>query len=230
MTGLRDILAAFEENLVLARELGARSVELDRALLLPLDRTPPASPPAPVSAPVPVQEKTVSVTTPPSVSVPATPAPSETRMPAEDVKNEKTLVLFVGKKMEGEAAVLFANMIAAMGCAEGEIRFTEIPEVPSKESAEELSRRVDAASPEAIVFLGREAMQTQALAGGTARRGAWGVFRGVQSIATYHPGFILRFWAKDPQGLHHAKGETWIALKETLAHIGRTPPKRERQV
>ncbi len=128
--------------------------------------------------------------------------------------------------MEGAAAELFAKMVAAMGCAEGETCFVEIPRVPSKNSAEELSRRIDAASPKAIVFLGREAMQTQALAGGTARRGAWGLFRGVQSIATYHPAFMLRFWAKDEQSLKKAKAEAWGVLKSALAKIGRMPPPR----
>ena len=45
-----DILGAFEEALELERELGTRTVECDRALLVPLR---PAAPPVPAPAPTP---------------------------------------------------------------------------------------------------------------------------------------------------------------------------------
>ncbi len=229
MTELDDILAAFEENLVLARELGARSFEMDRALLAPL---PPAQGLEDQKPHLPANAASTNVHKL-QLSTNATNVTNVNTSPAQPILNSQfsilnsPLVLLVGEKMEGAAADLFKNMVSAMGLAEGETHFVEVPKVPTKESAEALVQSVDSMKPKAIVLFGREAMQVQALAGGTARRGAWGVFRGVQAIATYHPARMLAFWAKDVQGMRKAKLEVWNVLKDALAHVGRKPPARK---
>ena len=47
MTDFDEILGAFEEALELERELGTRTVECDRALLVPMRPAPPPAPRAP---------------------------------------------------------------------------------------------------------------------------------------------------------------------------------------
>jgi len=132
--------------------------------------------------------------------------------------------MFASVKMDGAAAALFGKMVAAMGCAEGETSFEEVPPSPGEDAARALAERIEKASPKVLVLMGREAMVALNKAGGRVRRGAWGSFRSIPATATYHPAFMLRFWANDEKGLKSAKGEVWKALKEALASIGRVPP------
>ena len=229
---LPEILAALEENIVLARELGARSFELDRSLLAPLPERQaspkkPEQPPEPdVRASDPPQPRPRSAPPPvasaESAAGPADPPPQK-RPAAEAETRKPLLILLAGKKMEGDAAPLFRKMVAAMGCAEGETGFKEIPPVPTAESAAELARHIEATAPKAIVLFGREAMRTLALAGGAAHKDAWGEFRGIPAIATIHPGYMLATWANSPESLRKAKLQVWGVLKEALLRVGRTP-------
>ena len=68
-------------------------------------------------------------------------------------------------------------------------------------------------------------MKTFALAGCTARRGAWGAFRDIPAVATFHPKFLLDVWGRDEAALKKGKSEVWRVLKEALARVGRKPPK-----
>ena len=226
MADFPEILAAFEENITLARELGARTFELDRSLLVPPSRetgtpprqaeTPPRTEPQSVPPPVVSAEP---------VAAPAAPAPQ--KKPAlETAARKPLLILFAGKKMEGEAVPLFEKMVAAMGCAEGETEFKEIPPAPTAESAAELVRHIEATAPKVIVLFGREAMRTLALAGGAAHKDAWGEFHGIPAIATIHPGYMLATWANSPESLKKAKIQVWNVLKAVLSRVGRTPPRK----
>jgi len=74
MAALADILAAFERNLTLERELGTRTVECDRALLTPSRAETPVTPTPPPVTPAPPPVKPVPppvkpVPPPESVSV-----------------------------------------------------------------------------------------------------------------------------------------------------------------
>jgi len=229
---LQEILSQFEENLVLARELGVRSFEMDRSLLTPPGREPP---PRQVVAPPQSERQSAPQPEVPAESVapaesaapvnPAVPAPQE-KPAAEPEARKPLLILFAGRKMEGEAVPLFEKMVAAMGCAEGETEFKEIPPVPTVESAADLVRHIEAATPKVIVLFGREAMRTLALAGGVVHKDAWGEFRGMPAIATIHPGFMLDTWADSPESLKKAKLQVWNVLKAALSRVGRTPPRK----
>ena len=63
---LDAILASFEDALELERELGVRTVELDRALLRPASVPPPAPPPVHAVPPPPVRAVAPAPATPPS--------------------------------------------------------------------------------------------------------------------------------------------------------------------
>ena len=212
MADLQDILAAFEENLVLARELGAKTIELDRSLLSPLPQPQPSQ-------------------------TESTPAPSEQPNKPSEQPNEKSaqvqektavspLILLVGVKMTDAGAVLFGNMVSAMGCAEGETAFVEVPKPATREASEALVQSMVARAPKAIVLFGSDAMAAVRMAGAKVHRGVWGDLRGIPAATTYHPDFILTTWGNDPDAQKPAKTEVWKTLKEALAKIGRTPPKR----
>ena len=137
MADFPEILAALEENIVLARELGARTFELDRSLLAPIE----------VKTVVKAEEKEEKAAVAPVAAV----------QPKDVEDRGQTLILFVGVKMGEDAAKMYAGMIAATGCAEGETRFLELPRETTAESAATLAGEVERIAPKAkraIIFAG----------------------------------------------------------------------------
>ena len=196
-----EILAALEENIVLARELGARTFELDRSLLAPIE----------VKTVVKAEEKEEK----------AAVAPVAAEEPKDVEDRGQTLILFVGVKMGEDAAKMYAGMIAATGCAEGETRFLELPMETTAESAATLAGEVERIAPKAIVFLGRDAMRTAKAAGGKVPRGLWGKFKDIPAVAAIHPQFICDTWKDDAVKFRAGKVELWEVVKQALALVGR---------
>ena len=212
MADLRDILAAFEENLVLARELGAKTIELDRSLLSPLPKAAvkvveECAQPQPQKSPQPQQPQTQQQSAPAEIA-------------------GSPLILFAGVKMTDAGAELFGKMVAAMGCAEGETAFVEVPKPSTGETSEALVQSMTARAPKVIVLFGIDAMVAVRTAGVKVHRSVWGELRGIPAVATCHPDFILTTWKDDQAQQNVAKAEVWKLLKDALAKIGRTPPKR----
>ena len=201
MADFPEILAALEENIVLARELGARTFELDRSLLAPIE----------VKTVVKAEEKEEK----------AAVAPVAAEEPKDVEDRGQTLILFVGVKMGEDAAKMYAGMIAATGCAEGETRFLELPRETTAESAAALAGEVERIAPKAIVFLGRDAMRTAKAAGGKVPRGLWGKFKDIPAVAAIHPQFICDTWKDDAVKFRAGKVELWEVVKQALALVGR---------
>ncbi len=228
MADFPEILAALEENIVLARELGARTFELDRSLLAPIE----------VKAVVKAEEK-AAVAEVPTVDVEDRGQRTEDRGKRTDDRGQRTeergprteergpedrgqtLILFVGVKMGEDAAKMYAGMIAATGCAEGETRFLELPRETTAESAAALAGEVERIAPKAIVFLGRDAMRTAKAAGGKVPRGLWGKFKDIPAVAAIHPQFICDTWKDDAVKFRAGKVELWEVVKQALALVGR---------
>ncbi len=234
MADFPEILAALEENIVLARELGARTFELDRSLRAPIE----------VKTAVKAEEKEEKAAVAP-VAAEAQP-PAEVQPPAVEDRGQRTedrgertddrgqktegrgpenrgqtLILFVGVKMGEDAAKMYAGMIAATGCAEGETRFLELPRETTAESAATLAGEVERIAPKAIVFLGRDAMRTAKAAGGKVPRGLWGKFKDIPAVAAIHPQFICDTWKDDAVKFRAGKVELWEVVKQALALVGR---------
>ncbi len=223
-----EILAALEENIVLARELGARTFELDRSLLAPIE----------VKTVVKAEEKEEKAAVAPVAAEAQPPAVEDRGQKTEDKgkrtddsgqKTEErepedrgqTLILFVGVKMGEDAAKMYAGMVAATGCAEGETRFLELPRETTAESAATLAGEVERIAPKAIVFLGRDAMRTAKAAGGKVPRGLWGKFKDIPAVAAIHPQFICDTWKDDAVKFRAGKVELWEVVKQALALVGR---------
>ena len=154
-----DILGAFEEALELERELGTRTVECDRALLVPLR-------PAALSVPVPAL-------------TPHAPPPVPTRRPPTSSPQKQTTNLqldfaFIAAQLpQGAAAEMLHGMVAAMGYAMDQVKV-----VTASDAA--------AARPAARVYIvlgGSDAFRVFA-PGQRAALGLWTTVADVPTIVT----------------------------------------------
>ena len=208
-----DILGAFEEALELERELGTRTVECDRALLVPLR---PAAPAVPIPAPTP---HAPSVPVP--VPTPHAPPPVPTRRPPASSPQKPTTnpqpdFAFIAAQLpQGAAAEMLHGMVAAMGYAMDQVKV-----VTASDAA--------AARPAARVYIvlgGSDAFRVFA-PGQRAALGLWTTVADVPTIVTYSPARILSYFGNDAAGLAKAKRQIWSDLKSALARIGKKPPPR----
>ena len=209
MENLREILTAFEQTLELERELGTRTVECDRALLMSAGvcaspRAAAAEDGRPSVSPQRVERL------PREDAQPRQAAREDTRPAAKrDVD-----FLFIGETFSpGEAKEMFANMVAGMGYAMADVCVSDVRAAPP---ASALSR----VRPKCVVLLGKAAIQG-AFPGKVVRRNTWYEWQGVPAIAVLHPNEILRCGA---DGVRLAKMEVWKTLKLALARLGKTPP------
>ena len=204
MTTLDEILGAFEEALELERELGTRTVECDRALLMPVKPEPPK--PATRNFETSKPETSKPETSKPETrnletSKPATPQPSEL----------KDFAFIVDKRPEGEAAEMMRNMLRAMGCSNRDSMVKEA----AAAAAERPRARV-------YIVLGREAFQVFA-PGQRAALGMWTKVADVPAVVTYSPAKILACFGSEGEGITKAKRQIWNDLKSALAILGRAP-------
>lgn len=203
-----DILGAFEEALELERELGTRTVECDRALLVPLRSAAPAVPVPPPPAPK-AETRAPAPTVPPPISVPVpTPKPP--------LSSPQTDFAFIAAQLpQGAAAEMLHGMVAAMGYAMDQVKV-----VAASDAA--------AARPAARVYIvlgGSDAFRVFA-PGQRAALGLWTTVADVPTIVTYSPARILSYFGRDAAGLAKAKRQIWSDLKSALARIGKKPPPR----
>lgn len=212
MADFPEILAALEENIVLARELGARTFELDRSLLAPIEVK---------AAALPKDVEDRGQRTEDSGERTDDRGQTTEGRGQRTEEEGQTLILFVGVKMGEDAAKMYAGMIAATGCAEGETRFLELPRETTAESAAALAGEVERIAPKAIVFLGRDSMRTAKAAGGKVPRGLWGKFKDIPAVAAIHPQFICDTWKDDAVKFRAGKVELWEVVKQALALVGR---------
>ncbi len=139
-----------------------------------------------------------------------------------------------GLPFVGRAGQLLNNMIAAMGLTRGQVYIANIvkcrPPGNRKPETDEahtctpfLERQIDVIQPLVLVALGATAATYMlgmkgAIAG---MRGRMHDYRGIQTIVTYHPAYLLR----DPS----QKKEAWKDLQMAMAALGLKAPSRAPQ-
>jgi uracil-DNA glycosylase family 4 len=138
----------------------------------------------------------------------------------------------LGEPFVGRAGVLLTDMITkGMGLQRSEVYIANIlksrpPENRDPEPVEianclpYLERQVAIIRPEYLCLLGRIASQTlmETALPMSRLRGKWHRYRGIPTIVTYHPAYLLRNPA--------AKKDAWEDLKMLMQAMGLKPPGR----
>ncbi len=139
-----------------------------------------------------------------------------------------------GEPFVGRAGQLLNNMITAMGLNREQVYIANIvkcrPPQNRKPEPEEartclpfLERQIEIVRPRVLVALGATAATYLLGMRGSigAMRGRIHDYRGIQTVVTYHPAFLLR----DPT----QKKEAWKDLQMAMAALGIKPPTRAPQ-
>ena len=206
---LEAILSAFEEALELERELGTRTVELDRALLRK---------PSPKDLSSPNGDTAL------------------TAVKALNALNALNAFNALNGDNAGNADNAFKNGDEA-GAVIPDFAFLLECE-PSGQVAELLPKmseaigygrdgvRVNDPNARVLIVLGADALRKW-LPGVLARPGQW-VKRGeTPALVTASPTKTYRFFGNDPDKIRKLKLRLWADLKTALARIGKTPPARQ---
>ena len=195
MTALDYILDGLVAELELERELGARTVEIDRALL----RGEPAAPVArPVAAPVQSgapRVPRVSRDVPRDVPRVAERAPSDAR--------RYDFVFLHHRALNAAGTEMMAKIVAAMGrTGETAPVLVTPPRPPAK----------------VYVALGARALELW-FPGLKGAPGNWlKADDGAEVLVTYSPEFILRFRTVTPE-VQQIKKAMWVAIKSVLKKV-----------
>ena len=188
-----DIYDQILENLELERELGTRTVEIDRALLLPPQLATGETPVVPVQSPV--ARAAQSATDGTSV-VPVPP-------PAAPVSSEGCDIAFLtGRPLSPAGAEAMAKTFAAMKRIKPDIQ------VALNESRKS---RV-------IVLLGSDALK-KLLPTARPVRGQWIQINGVPALMTFSPDYIFSHFQAGSPRERQAKSEMWEDIKSALARL-----------
>ncbi len=139
-----------------------------------------------------------------------------------------------GLPFVGRAGQLLNNMISAMGLKREQVYIANIvkcrPPQNRKPEPDEattcmpfLERQIEIVRPRVLVALGATAATYLLGMRGSigSMRGRIHDYRGIQTVVTYHPAFLLR----DPA----QKKETWKDLQMAMAALGLKPPSRPPQ-
>ena len=204
---LEEILTAFEEALELERELGTRTVEIDRALL----RCSPAPMAAPVRGVSDSGEASRSSISngsgSPSVSSDASEASSPgTASDSGAAGAQADFAFLLEGEPEGPVAELLPKMSEAIGYGPDGVKIND-------------------PSARVLIVLGSEAL-AKWLPGVKARPGQWVQREGVPALVTASPTKTYRFFGHDPAKIRALKLRLWADLKAALARLGKTPPDR----
>lgn len=130
-----------------------------------------------------------------------------------------------GEPFVGAAGQLLDKMIVAMGMKRDAVYICNVvkcrpPEnrTPTSQEASACGQFLDgqlgAIAPTIIVALGRCAAERFGCAEGKSWRGAWGEYRGIPVMPTYHPAYLLR----SPE----QKRPVWEDLQKVVARLTRT--------
>jgi uracil-DNA glycosylase family 4 len=135
-----------------------------------------------------------------------------------------------GLPFVGAAGQLLDRMIAAMGYGREDVYICNVVKcrppdnrTPRPEEMIACSKflvpQLETIRPKVIVALGRCAAQALGVAEVTGPwRGRWGAWRGIPTLPTYHPAFLLR----SPE----FKRTVWEDLQLVMGRLGRTPARR----
>lgn len=222
---MMDIYDQILENLELERELGTRTVEIDRALLVPPECEKPPSPGVPATPgdaatgnaatgtpPASVQAEPmlrkgsatpIPVASPKAQSVPVAPSAVQSAPAAPGEAAECDIAFFTGRPLSDAGAEAMRRTFAAIDKIRPGVRLL---------MNERCRARV-------IVMLGSDAMRKRLP---TARpvRGAWLTVGGIPAITTFSPDFIFTHFQPDSPHMNEAKREMWNDIKSAVARIG----------
>ena len=205
MTALDDILDGLEAELALERELGVRSVEIDRALLAPLappggssgSREPrsssgssePRSVPPPAAAPQRTTPSPLRPTNPPTLQ-PSNLSPLD-------------FVFLHDKPLSAKGNEMMAKIIVALGKTAETAPIVVAPPIPAAK---------------VCIVLGGLALRKW-FPGRNVSPGQWFTDeKGRDVLVTYTPEYILRFGTVTP-ALKKIKQDMWNSLKSVLKRI-----------
>ena len=191
-----EILEGLEQALELERELGVRTVEIDRSLLVFPPPGEDAAPVAPVVAAPPVPRRDPA---PAPSARPSSPAPASSAPTAD-------LVVVAGSpaELQGAAGEMLARMLGAIG--------RDLGSAPVEVAGPDLAARVTARRPKIVVLLGRDACRAL-LPSQRVGKGEWVAFGSAIAAAIPSPAFMLRFCADKPDELNRHKRDAWNTLK-----------------
>lgn len=194
-----DLFDQIIEALELERELGTRTVEIDRALLVAPSRE---NPPAAIKERAVAAEKPApaAALTPPATPAKAAPAPESGNAVRAAMGDVRDFAFFTGKPLTPAGEKLFGKMVAAMGYTLDRVRVNE--DAPAK----------------IIVLMGSDALRAHAPQA-KKMRGQWFDIGGVPAVTTFSPDYILSHFIPDSPEMKTAKGETWSILKSALARL-----------
>lgn len=139
-----------------------------------------------------------------------------------------------GEPFVGRAGVLLTDMITkGMGLQRSEVYIANVLKSRPPENRDPLpdeiahclpylERQIEIVRPEFLCLLGRIASQTllQTALPMSRLRGKWHRYRGILTIVTYHPSYLLRNPA--------AKKDAWDDLRMLMKQMGLSPPSREK--
>ena len=205
-----DIYDQILENLELERELGTRTVEIDRALLLPpkpesasvaASTSAAASASAKATADKPA-DKSETPTPQPVVTAPVA-SPPIAPSPVAPVSSESCDIAFLtGRPLSPAGAEAMAKTVAAMKRIKPDIQ------VSLNESRKS---RV-------IVLLGSDALK-KLLPTARPVRGQWIQINGVPAMMTFSPDYIFSHFQAGSPHERQAKVEMWEDIKSALARL-----------
>ena len=200
---LEDILSAFEDALELERELGTRVVELDRALLRPVEV-------------VAVSAKTTEA------------KPATVEISANDAKDANGAgdMTDVGEAKESSGSQLADFAFLLESDPVGPVAEL-LPKMSEAIGYGPDGVRINDPSARVLIVLGRDALNKW-LPGVLALPGQW-VRRGeTPALVTASPTKTYRFHGNDPAKIHQLKKRLWEDLQAALARLGKKPPARQK--
>ena len=213
MVELEALLSAFEEALELERELGTRTVELDRALLRPV----PSDAANVAKSPIETATNDADLLGGSHLSRPhktdATSASLPDAVKDPNVANGDSgsladFAFLLESDPVGPVAELLPKMSEAIGYGPNGVRIND-------------------PSARVLIVLGRDALNKW-LPGVLARPGQW-VKRGeTPALVTASPTKTYRFHGNDPVKITQLKRRLWEDLKAALARLGKKPPLRQK--
>ena len=202
MTALDYILDGLEAELELERELGVRTIEIDRALLAVQPAPTPAPTPVPRPAPAP---QPVSRPAPAPVARPVAP-PIEQSEQSNNPNNRTILplVFLHDRPLTPQGVEMMAKIIGAMHLTAESAPIVVVPPVPKA--------RI-------YVVLGGLAMRKY-FPEMKGEPGQWLKSPdGKDVLITYSPAYILRFAAVTP-AVQKMKQDMWRSLKAVIQRLG----------
>jgi hypothetical protein len=205
-----DIFDQILENLELERELGTRTVEIDRALLVPpTAETAPKAEPAPKTA-VPNPPAPVPQTETRKVQVPQTPhVPQSSPQAADSVP--------VAPKSSGpqcDIAFFTGRPLSPAGVEAMEKIFAAIRKI----KADAVICMNEERKAKVCVLLGSDALKKR-LPSAKAVRGEWETLDGVPAMMTFSPDYIFTHFQEGSPRMKDAKQVMWNDIKSAVARV-----------